>query len=300
MPSLASLGDGNAVANYYSDRIIFMVEGSGDLNAYERIVGPGFDEDLVFEVAPTPKGSGGCQAVRDRVTEERKKNDKVFGLLDGEAAAVLGGTQSLYESEEVLFQITGRKDLIFLNVHELENLYFEHSDVCSAIAHHKPVAKLGAFTPPNVVATLDDNLDRFLSAAYCKYASAHFYAREEIGTLINTKIFALDSVREIIKILKAFVESDGKITWPQFRTKARSLQDDAATLIAARCYDAAQTKTWKLRISDGKELLRKLRKLNGDVGDAVEGHLLKELCDSGYPALFKSRLFSLVNYQPTA
>lgn len=297
MPSLASLGDGNAVANFYSDRIIFMVEGAGDLNAYERIVGPGFDADLVFKVAPTPKGAGGCQAVRDRVAEERQKNDKVFGLLDGEAAAVLNATQTLYESEEILFQIAGRSDLIFLNVHELENLYFEHADVCSAIAHHKPVAQL-SFTPANVMASLDDNLDRFMAAAYCKYASAYFYARNEIGTLINTKIFAHDSAREIIKILKAFVESDGKITWTEFRDKARSLQGAGSKLVETRSYDTAQARKWKLRIGDGKELLRKLRKLHGNIGDAVEGHLLKELCESQYPAEFKARLFSLVNYAP--
>jgi hypothetical protein len=76
MPSLASLGDGNAVANFYRDRFIFMVEGSGDKNAYERIVGPGYEADLVFQVAPTEKGSGGCQAVRDRVAEERVNNKK--------------------------------------------------------------------------------------------------------------------------------------------------------------------------------------------------------------------------------
>lgn len=297
MPSLASLGDGNAVANFYSDRIIFMVEGAGDLNAYERIVGPGFDADIVFKVAPTPKGAGGCQAVRDRVTEERKNNDKVFGLLDGEAAAVLDGTQTLYESDEILFQIADRGDLIFLNVHELENLYFEHADVCSAIAHHKSVAKL-SFTPANVKASLDEHIDRFMAAAYCKYASAYFYARNEIGTLINTKIFGLDSVREIIKILKAFVQSDGKISWSEFRAKARGMQDAGSELLAARSYDASQTKSWKLRISDGKELLRKLRKLHGDVGDAVEGHLLKEVCESAYPGLFRTRLFALVNYEP--
>jgi hypothetical protein len=299
VPSLASVGDGKAVANYYSDRIIFMVEGSGDKNAYERFLGPSYDADLVFRIAPTPKGAGGCQAVRDRVAEEREINKKVYGLLDGEAAALLDGTQELYESDEVLFQLPGREDLIFLNVHEIENLYFAHADVCSAIANHKPVAKLGTFTPASVLATLDANLDRFLDAAYCKYASAYFYTRDQIGTLINTKIFISHSLREIIKILKAFITSDGKLTWQQFKGKAKELQEAGKSLIAARGYDPSQAKTWKLRISDGKGLLLKMRKDNGEVGDAVEGHLLKEICASGYPALFRDRLFALVNYTPS-
>lgn len=300
MPSLASLGDGTAVANFYSDRFIFMVEGAGDKTAYERFVGPGYDADLVFQIAPTANGAGGCQAVRDRVTEERTHNDKVYGLLDGEAAAVFDGTQELYESDEVLFRLPERDELLFLNVHELENLYFAHADVCAAIAHHKPVAKLGAVTSAAVATTLDANLNRYLGAACYKYASAHFYANNQMPRMINTRIFDNDPIRKVLAILKSMVTSGSSLTWPQFKAKARTLQLAGTHLLKARGYDETQTRTWKLRIADGKELLHRLRRLNGQVGDAVEGHLLKEICTSDYPASFRGRLFALVGYQPAA
>lgn len=299
MTSLASLGDGAAVANFYQDRIIVMVEGSGDLNAFQRFVGTGYDADLMFKVAPTPKGKGGCQAVRDRVAEERQQNDKVFGLLDGEAAAVLDGTQALYESEDELFQLPETDGLIFLSTHEIENLYFAHADVCGAIAHHKPLAKL-AFTSANVATTLDENLERYWGAACYKYASAYFYARNQMTSLVNTKIFDDDPLRAVLKILRLMVTGGGSVTWGAFKLKARALRDAGATLVAARGYGAAEKKAWKLRVADGKELLRRLRRINGEVGDAVEGHLLKEVCNGPYPAAFRDRLFTLLDYHPAA
>jgi cysteine desulfurase len=298
MPSLASLGDGSAVANYYSDRLILMVEGGSDKIAFERFVGPGYDADLVFQVAPTANGSGGCQAVRDRVSEERQHNDKVFGLLDGEAVAVLDGVKELYESEEVLFRLPEREELLFLNVHELENLYFAHADVCGAISHHKPVKKLDEVTAAAVEISLDENLDRYLGAACYKYASAYFYSHNQMPRLINTRIFDTDPIRNVIAILKSMVTSGSSLTWPQFKQKVRALQCAGSHLLRSRGYDQAEIRSWKLRIADGKELLRRLRRLNGEVGDAVEGHLLAEVCGSAYPTAFRDRLFALIAYTP--
>lgn len=300
MPSLASLGDGAAVANFYSDRYIVMVEGSSDKTAYERFVGPDYDADLVFQIAPTANGVGGCQAVRDRVEEERKNNDKVFGLLDGEAAALLDGTQALFESEEVIFPLPDHRGLFFLNVHELENLYFAHADVCGAIAHHKAVAKLDTVTAAAVVTSLEANLDRYVGAACCKYASAHFYANDQMPRIISTKIFDDDRIRQIIATLKAMVTSGSSLSWSLFKQKARALRMAGNELMEARGYDAAQAQSWKLRVADGKELLHRLRRLNGKVGEAVEGHLFKDVCSSGYPASFRDRLFALIDYRPAA
>lgn len=298
MTSLASLGDPAAVANFYSDRRIVMVEGASDKQAFERIVGPGYDADIVFRVAPTGAGYGGCKAVRDRVSEERKANSKVFGLLDGEAAASADGTQALLENQDVLFTLPTSDGLIYLGAHEIENLYFEFANVCDAIAHHRPVSQLGNVTGASIAASIDDNLGHFLTAAYCKYASAYFHNLGQMRGIVNTKIFGGATARQLIPTLRAMVLSGSQISWQDFKRKAREVRAAGEAILAARSYDEAQAKRWKLRVADGKELLARIRGLHGNVGTAIEGHLLKEVCASAYSEMFRTHLFGLIGYNP--
>jgi len=298
MPSLSSIGDTASVRNRYSARTIFLVEGAADKNIYERIVGPGHEADIEFRIAPAGAGQGGCRAVRDRVPIERVTNKQVFGLVDGEVAASCDAVDSLLTCADPLFTVEGEDGFIFLGAHEIENLFFEHADVCGTIANNAPAARLHIVTAAAVSTTLDSAIQNFLNGAIFKYASAHFHALGQVRRILSTRIFGTGTCAQITMQVRAAITSGGTTSWSDFLLKVCQLWIKAQALEAA-IQDVGERRSWRLRVADGKELLSHLRTSHGGVPETIEGHLLKQLCEGEYPERFRTALFGIAKVRQT-
>lgn len=298
MASLSSYGDPAALRNRGSDRTIFLVEGIGDKNTYERIVGPGFEADVEFRIAPTAGGQGGCRAVADRVPEERATNPRVWGLIDGEVAASYDATIDLLECVDPVFKVAGKEGFVFLGSHEAENLFFEHTDVCAALADHASAAKMHLHTADQVESTLEMLLERFLAGALFKYASGYFHGRGEARQIISTRIFGSGDCASAITQVKASITSGGSTTWPDYLKKVREIWRMATASAEALPNDAAKRR-WRLRIADGKEMLIRLCKEHDRSADALEGHLLARLAETNFATRFRESLFAAASVKRT-
>jgi hypothetical protein len=299
MPSLLEIGGTDDVRYRYSRRTVILVEGPGDKNAFEAIVGPGYEADIEFRVAPTAGGQGGCRAVRDRVPEMRAGNPRIFGLLDGEVAASVAATTTLLDCTDTLFTVPGEDGIIFLGVHELENIYLQWADVPAILADHSAVARIHLHPAPSIALSLDDLIRRFARASVYKYTSAHFHSAGTMRNILSTRIFGQGSYASMKPTLVAAVTSGGQTTWQAFVAElvrvgraARAAFRRAATSNRAR-------RSWLLRIADGKELLNRLRQMHGNIGDAAEGAMLRDVCRSGYPEQFRAALFALTGTVPS-
>ncbi len=297
MPALSSVGDSTTLQNLYSGRTIFLVEGPGDKNAYERIIGPGFEADVEFKVVPSGAGQGGCRAIRERVPEERKNNLRVFGLLDGEVAASVGGTTTLLSCKDPLFELNSSPGLIFLGAHELENLYLGYADVPQAIASHASVARLHLQRPADVASSMNRLLDRYVSGSVFKYASSELHSLGLVRGIINTRIFGSGTRGQIKTQVRASVTSGGGTTWSAFLAKVFAIAKEARQLLSTARAD--ERRRWILRIADGKELLFSLRATHGNVGEAVESRLLDDVCASPFAGEFRTALFAAASVKPT-
>jgi hypothetical protein len=298
MASLSAYGDPSALRNRGSDRTIFLVEGPGDKNTYERIVGPGFEADVEFRIAPTAGGQGGCRAVAERVPAERATNPRVWGLVDGEVAASYDAVGDLFQCVDPVFTVAGRDGFVFLGSHEAENLFFEHTDVCAALADHAPAAKMHLHTAGQVAGTLEILVGRFLAAALFKYASAYFHARGDTRQIISTRVFGSGDCAEALTQVEASVTSGGGTTWQDYLVKVCDLWRDASN-IEGRLPDDAAKRRWRLRVADGKELLMRLCKEHDRSADALEGHLLAKLAETAFATRFRESLFSAAGVRTT-
>jgi len=305
MPDLSEIGDPTALRNRYSGRTIFMVEGPGDKNAFESIVGPGFEADLEFQVAPHLSGTGlgGCRAVRDRIRADRSSNPKLYGLLDGEAAAALGAVDDLLTAKDRLFTpadpALDLEGCLFISVHELENLYFGEVDFCGKLADHAPAARLHLQSRQTIAETFETCLGLFVTAAQYKYASADLHFRNLVRGIINTKIFGSGDRAALRPHLEPIITSTGQTTWTGFRARVVEIMLRMRSIAREAGWDRQEHKAWRVRMADGKQLLTKLRETHGGIGDAVEGHLLKALAESNYPTAFRRELFALTGLEPS-
>ena len=299
MPSLARIGDTLTLQNLYGGRTVFMVEGPGDKNVFERVLGPGFEADVEFKVAAAGAGRGGCCGVRDRVRNERVSNGRVFALLDGEAACSFDGIAELFACNEPIFTLAGEDGFLFLGEHEIENMYFCHADVCAAVSRQASAARVHLHPPAAVQATLDRVLGRFVGGSLFKYASAHFHRLGRVRGIIGTRVFGTGTRREVTVQVKASVTSGGNLGWDEFLAKVAEIKLAARGSLASTAPDEHERRRWMLRIADGKEMLAKLRFDHGGVSDAVEGGLIDDVCAGPYPAMFRETLIRLAGIVPT-
>ena len=299
MPSLLAVGDPQTLRYRYSGRTVFLVEGPGDKNVFQQLVGPGFEADVEFQVAPAKGGEGGCQAVKNRVPEQRRTNQRVFGLLDGEAAASFDAAATLLTTRDNLFQLAAHQGFIFLGAHELENLYFCHADVCATLADQATAAKLHLHPPAAIAATLEGLKIRFARASIYKYTSAYFFSRNQVRGILNTKIFGHGSWRDIRTFVETAVTSGGRLPWPSFVAELVKLGRVARTALHTASTSSAGRTEWLMRIADGKEMLTRLREKHGGIPNTVEGVLLREVCRGSYPDSFRNALFRLADVRPS-
>jgi hypothetical protein len=150
-----------------------------------------------------------------------------------------------------------------------------------------------------VAQSLDNNVSRFIRASVYKYTSAYFHSRGEMRGILSTKIFGQAPSAEVRKIVVAAVTSGGKINWETFVSQLIQTGRTARDALRGVAASPAARRSWLLRIADGKELLAKLRQLHGNLGEEVEGALLREVCKGGYPNVFRTSLFRAARVTPS-
>lgn len=126
MPSFNEFIDSQAVANRFSDQVVVYVEGESDVEILTRI----FRHKIgLVEFRPPVDGAGGggCEAVRSRVLVERKKNEKIFGIIDGDIYFRYRAWAKFYETEktEETKEEYSADGIIVLERWELENYVCE-------------------------------------------------------------------------------------------------------------------------------------------------------------------------------
>ncbi|KQM32523.1 hypothetical protein ASF03_13780 [Rhizobium sp. Leaf68] len=291
MPDIFEVGDTQALLNRYAGKFILYVEGPGDRNAYRQIVGSEFLIDYDFVLPPDNKT--GANSVRKRVTEERLTNRRVFGFLDGEAAAALGIAEALVRSDGIVFRPKDQAmdGLVFVAAHEIENLILCYSDVAPTIAQHKPMHRLADGEADRIREQLRLLNGRFLAAAMFKYTSLHLQHKGQCVHVANTRIFSDDSanLKAILREMKIVVTRHCQLNWRDFANELYSITRALRRHIVATGETSDEKWNRHLRLADGKALLKKVR---GQAGPDVEGHLLAGLAKSEFAEKFRAAIIT--------
>ena len=125
MPSFTEIGDSDAVDNSYVDKLIFYVEGDDDQNLFNKFFFRHMAQRV--EVKQPPGLEGGYVAVMSRVADERPKNPKVFGIVDGEALLAIGEIQlykDLFNGADWIW-LDSNDGIVSFPCWEIENVLFK-------------------------------------------------------------------------------------------------------------------------------------------------------------------------------
>lgn len=293
MPKLSEIGNSDAVDSLYAARAIVYVEANVDSEVFARIVGMSAAQKVAFK-APRADG-GGYHAVCTQVNQERGNgNNRVFGLVDGEAAATLGSLCELIAATSAIFPLSNHEGVFCLAVHELENLMLLHGDICGYLVNDVELVNLSTRNRTEIEKTLRDLTRRFFIAAILKYAALHLrrsgrlYRPVDIGRFQN-KAESTKSIRTALK--KNIVDSG--LDWNTFRDQVVAI----VCTLRQRFRDEGLSREGRsfhmLRLSDGKGLMKRL-KSEYSASSKMEGHLISHLVVSTYAGIFRSEILTAV------
>lgn len=290
MANLSQISDPDELDNKYSGKVIVYVEAQSDANLFDVLVGPGHAERIEFKI--TPDGSGGSGPTKARVKLERYGNKKVFGLVDGEAAAsTLHGFERMLECVEPIFTLDDPEldGVMFLADHEAENILLRHTDVCHYVVADTTLIGMHGRKAGEVRDFINAIVDRYFSSALCKYTSARLHTANSITGILDSRMFFEDHSRtDFLRLLQAKVKA-ADCSWEDFRAELKTL----LRLVKARfdtLEDALKSEERK-RLSDGKSAMSKI-KVKFNVHKQWEGHLAVELAKMPYATEFRETIFA--------
>lgn len=294
MPKLSQVGGSEALDNRYVDKTIVYVEAEADAKAFARIIGLDFTERLEFKT-PVESG-GGFMSVRDQVRDLRDKNPKVFGLVDGEAAASAGGLNRLLTCGDALFLCPDSPEfegVLFLAEHELENILIRHGQVCEHIAKEVNLADLGKVTPQQIKATVTKLGARFFASAILKYAAVDLRTTGQLYDPVDAARYqGPESGSAIFRALKVKVEAKG-LDWSVFVAQVYTVLGDLRAHFKANNLDVSDRQHQFLRLADGKGLMKRLKTDFKSTAGRWDGHLLATVVASDYAPQFRDELLTL-------
>lgn len=299
MPRLSEVGDTAAVANQYADKVIVYVEGEDDVTIFYAISGQDIREYLEFRT-PQVAGSGVRQVI-EQVSVERTNNPRIYGLLDGEAAALLGEVDALLRCPGILFQIDNNdlRGLIFLAQHEVENLMLMHGDLCELILKDVKVGEFGAQSREDIEAEITQVGRRFFQAALIKYASMSLHHRAkaegaEVGCKVidSARFLAKSEASEVIDRIKESLADEGLISWDEIKNELCRTYRILGEWFRAEQLDRQRRERERLRLTDGKSVIECLKRARSPQGK-WGGHLLHAMTRSEYGALFRAQLLEV-------
>lgn len=272
MPRLSAIGNADTVDSQYADRTVVYVEAPMDSTVFERLMGMDNAARITFKT-PTVEG-GGYSMVCAQVAKDRLQNLPVFGLLDGEAAAHLGGLEQLLDCATTIFDVPAQPGIFFLNEHELENLLIMYGDACEFLVHNVALAGVGSRTREQIEARLGYLTRRFFIAAILKYAALKLREAGEFYALVNAKRFGHDgsSTKVILQALKAEITQAG-LDWAKFRAEVFRITRLLRKKFKDEGLQPEACEQHLLRLADGKNLMITLGK-DFEAGKAWEGQLL--------------------------
>lgn len=293
MPKLSEIGNSDAVDSVYAARAVVYVEADVDSVVFARIVGMDDAQRVVFK-APRADG-GGCGAVCAQVDQERANGNRhVFGLIDGEAAAGLGGLNELIAAASAIFPLPSHEGVFCLAEHELENLMLLHSDVCGFLVNDVVLGDLLARDRVEVEQTLKRLTLRFLAAAILKYAALELRRRRGEAYQVDVGRFhdRTQSIKSIRTALQVGIVKSG-LDWGVFRGQVIAIR----LALRQRFHD--EKLSWEtrsqhlLRLADGKGVMANLKK-HYSASNKIEGHLINRLVCSAYADVFREEILTAV------
>jgi hypothetical protein len=292
MPSLSEVGNEDDLENRYLDKVIVYVEGPDDERVFHRLLGFNFAERLEFK-APLEAGSG-CGVVLNEVGRQRAKgNRKIYGLLDGEAAAAVGQLNALLDNEAFLFSVAKPEldGILFLAEHEVENILLRHADVFGYITNDAKLGSTGERDPGVVRRDIAELTRRFFRAALFKYASANMYCGGKMAGILNVARFRGDeSSLAVARALRTQLSAQG-IDWQAFMAEVF----DITRILRARFKQSSMCNADQhremLRLADGKGMMVGVAR-RFSLHDKWEGHLLASLAASTYATNLQAELLA--------
>jgi len=300
MPRLSDIGDSDAVDDRYSAKVIVYVEADDDANIFYGLTG----EDIMayLEFKPSNTIGGGKGQVAAQVRERRPRNRRIFGLVDGEEAAGAGAIGQLINCRTALFEVAGAANdgLIFLAHHEAENILLMHGDLPALIRKEATIARSAAMRDDEIKSRIVVAVRHFFQAALLKYASrslnhlAHSVAPQSGCRVIDSARFLdLKSRREILESIRQNIEAEGIITW-------KELQDEVTAtwkLVRQTYVNARPDETFgvgeRMRLSDGKSVVKRLATLSGSQPAKWANHLLEDARKSDFAGQFREQLLDI-------
>lgn len=293
MPKLSEIGNSDAVDSVYAARAIVYVEADVDSNVFARIVGMSGAQIVDFK-APLSGGSG-YVAVCTQVDHERGNgNDRVFGLIDGEAAASLGSLCELIAANTAIFPLSNHDSVFCLADHELENLMLLYGDVCGFLVKDVELTKLSSRNPVEVERTLRGLTRRFFSAAILKYAALHLrykgkrYRPVDVGRF-HDMAATTKSIRTALK--KEVI--DAGMDWEIFYDQVIAIVCALRQRFHNENLSREKRSFHLLRLSDGKGLMNRLRS-EFNASRRMDGHLVDNLVRSNYADVLREEILTAV------
>ena len=298
MPQFGEIGDPTAVENLYVEKIVVYVEGEVDANLYYEIAGSAIRGHLEFRGPPV--GRGGSDAVITRVRAERPANAKVFGLVDGEAAAKVGAVDKLLECTNLFFRLDDAAvaGILFLGQYELENLLAMNGDLPDIILRDLDPSLIGRITLEEVEGSITEATRIFFLAALLKYASVTLHHRSRVAggqgcpTLDSSRFLDHRGFRDVLAEIRAQVAAEGEVTWVQLRREIRRTRQEFVARLRAAGANVPEISRAKLRVADGKSLLNLLKRTYSPRG-RWESHLATAIGATDFGETFRHDLLAM-------
>lgn len=281
MPRLSEVGDTSAIDDRYAAKTIVYVESDDDEIIFYALSGPGIREFIEFK-PPSALGSG-AESVAKEVRDRRPTNNRIFGLVDGEAAAAEGAVDTLIQNDRIMFTLPGPANdgMIYLGHHETENVLLQHGDLAGLIRKEASVAGSAALTDAAIAKRIATTIRHFFQAALLKYASMTLHyqanvAQPKTGCKIIASQRFLDNRtrREILADIKRGVEAEAAVNWDDLiaeMTRSWKLVCAGYAANVTKGHSAAE----RLRLGDGKSVVKKLASLSSSDPSKWVNHLLE-------------------------
>lgn len=299
MPRLSEIGDNEAIDNRYVRKVIVYVEAETDATIFYGLTEPGIREYLEFKT-PTSLSTGG-NAVAEEVRRRRAEYPRTFGLIDGEDAAKFGAIDDLLSCKSTMFKLPGREEgLIFLGQHEAENVLILHGGLADLIRRDCSIMSSVALTDVEIAERVASVVRRFFHAALLKYASMtlNFGAnqiRPKSGCKVidSARFLSTEDTSTIVEGIKGSIEAEGLVDWDDLLSEVkRTWMIVRAEYVRSRP-DAAQCAIERMRLADGKSVVKKLATLSSSDAAKWNNHLLETAKKSAYAREFRDDLLSL-------
>ena len=293
MPKLSHIGNSDAVDSSYAARAIVYVEAEADSDVFARIVGMSGAQVVDFK-APLEGGSGYTAVCSQVDLERRRGNCKVFGLVDGEAAASLGNLCELIEATSATFPLSRHNGVFCLADHELENLLLRYGDVCGFLVMDVALAHLSSRSRTEIEKTLRRLTRRFFSAALLKYAALHLRYKGDHFRPVDVGRF--QDRAATTKCIRAALRQDicqSGLDWHIFRDQVLAIVHAVRRRFHDEGLSMEERSFHMLRLSDGKGLMSRLRS-EFNASKRMDGHLVDKLVSSKHAGILRDEILEIV------